>query len=493
MKKIVFLGFILLSITSFSQNEVDALRYSQNYFGGTARFVASGSALSSIAADMSCLSINPAALGKYKGSEIIITPAFTYNKTTSTFQNNSMDDFKFRFQMSNFGIVATHNNGEDADWKSVSFAFTYNRINDFNKNINIDGYNSQSSMTDYFAAMANGKKVDEFNNFLEGLAWEAYLIDPDTNIGNYHYKTALANYGARQVKNIDTRGGVGEYVFAIGTNYMNILQLGMGMGIQCVRYKETSNYAEIDDKDTIPLFNFFEFNNELKTTGSGFNLKFGLIYSPIPWVKLGLAVHTPTFFNLSDSYNSSIKSSFNDTLHGSGKLIKSKQGYYDYELTTPFRAVTSLGFVLFSSDENEPKLPIASVAVDYEYIDYSIARLRASDYTFRNENTFIEKSYKSVGNIRAGLEVRLNSIFLRGGVNYYESPYKKELPNKNAYKIAYTAGFGIKGDNSYLDFGVIYSQNKEKYYLYDPSIVPNNPANLTHNNIGIITTLGFRF
>ncbi|MCX7863177.1 MAG: outer membrane protein transport protein [Bacteroidales bacterium] len=491
MKKIVIL-LGLFPIALFSQNETDALRYSQNYFGGTSRFVTSGSAFSSIAADMSAISINPAALGKYKGSELTITPAFVYNKTSANYRDGIMDDFKFRFQMSNFGIVATHNNGDDVDWRTVSFAFTYNRINDFNRNINIDGYNNESSMTDYFAALANGKKVDQMNGFMEGLAWEAYLIDPDTT-GTYKYKSALSRYGARQAKNIDTRGGMGEYVFAIGGNYKDLLQLGMSLGIQSVRYREISDYAEIDEKDSIPSFNSFRFSQELKTTGSGFNFKFGLIYSPIPWFKLGLGLHTPTFFNLSDSYSSSIQSSFNDTLHGDGKVIKSKQGYYDYELTTPFRAIASTGFVFYSSDDDGVKKPLASIAVEYEYVDYSIARLRANDYTFRDENMLIERAYTAVGNIRVGAEYRISSIFLRSGFGYYPSAFKKGLANDNSVRYTYSLGIGIKGDNSYLDIGFIYSQHKEKYFLYDPSVIPNVPASLTHSNMGIITTLGFRF
>lgn len=493
MKKLIVSILSLFPIGMFSQNETDALRYSQNYFGGTTRFVSTGSAFSAIAADMSAISINPAALGKYKGSELTISPAFTYNKSTATFGGNSMDDFKFRFQMNNLGLVATHNNGDDVDWKTVSFAFTYNRVNDFNRNINIDGFNNESSMTDYFAALANGKKVEQFNGFLEGLAWESYLIDPDTTAGINRYRTTLPNYGARQVKNIDTRGGMGEYVFAIGGNYKNMLQLGMSLGIQTVRYKEISQYSEIDEKDTIPSFNFFEFNNELKTTGSGFNFKFGMIYAPIPWFRFGLSLHTPTFFNLSDSYSSSIKSSFNDTLHGDGRLIRSKQGYYDYELTTPFRAIGSVGFVLFSSEQDGINVPLASLSIEYEYVDYSIARLRAQDYTFRTENNIIEKAYTSVGNVRTGMEVRMGTIFLRGGFGYYPSPYKQGLANEKSNRMSYSFGLGIKGDNSYLDIGFVYINQKEKYFLYDPSLVPNNPANVTHNNVGIYTTLGFRF
>ncbi len=492
MKKVVLLGISLVNIITiiFAQNEEDALRYSQNFYGGTARFFSMGSSISPFAADNSAIGINPASLGKYKGSEITITPLFTYNKTSSSYLDGTLDDYRFHFQIGNLGIVLTHNNGEENNWKSVSFAFAYNRLNDFARYIKIEGYNTNTSMTDYFAALANGKKTDEFDGFNEGLAWEAYLIDPDTS-GNYKYISALPNYGTRQITNISTRGGMGEYIFAIAGNYKNSLYMGMSLGIQSIRYNNITNYSEIDEKDTIPSFNYFNFDKELKTTGSGFNFKFGLIYNPVPWVRLGMAFHTPTFFNLSDKYKSSIQSSFNDTLHGDGKIIHSKLGLYDYELTTPFKAIGSIGFVLY--DNSETKMPKVSISLEYEFIDYTMARLRADDYTFRNENNIIENAYRSTGNFRGGIEYRIDELFIRAGYALYQSPYSSNTSNSGASRSIYSLGFGIKGDNTYFDLGLFYAKEKVNYFIWDPSVVSIAPAKLTYNQFGLTATLGFRF
>ncbi|HOU98378.1 MAG TPA: hypothetical protein PLP65_05990 [Bacteroidales bacterium] len=491
MKKILSIVFSLSTLALLAQNEVDALRYSQNFYGGTARFMSTGGAFSSIAADVSAIGINPASLGKYKGSEITITPLFSLNNSSALYNSSTRDNFRYHFQMGNIGFVANHNNGDASDWKSVSFAFAYNRMNDFSRLINIEGYNKENSMTDYFASIANGKKVDEFDGFNEGLAWDSYLIDPDTN-GTNLYKTALPNYGEKQVKSLSSKGGMGEYLFSIAGNYKDVLFLGMSLGIQNVRYREFDNYSEIDDKDTIASFNYFNFNKELKTTGSGFNFKFGMIYTPIPWFRLGFAMHTPTFFNLSDSYSSSIKSSFNDNLHGDGKEIKSKQGVFDYQLTTPFKAIASAGFVLYSTN-NEVKSPLASISVEYEYVDYSMARLYSDGYGFDLENGVIEKAYRAVGNIRAGAEIKLSDIYLRGGYGFYPSPYESDQANSSANWSVYSFGIGIKGDYSYFDIGFNYSTFKEKYYLYDPSVTLTNAVSLTNNNVGMVATLGFRF
>jgi len=99
MKKILFVILSSLSVSLMAQNEVDALRYSQNYYIGTARFMSTGGAFSSLAADMSAISINPAALGKYKGSEITITPYFSLNSSSALYNGNTRDNFRYHFQM----------------------------------------------------------------------------------------------------------------------------------------------------------------------------------------------------------------------------------------------------------------------------------------------------------------------------------------------------------------------------------------------------------
>ncbi len=483
MKKWMFIIASFYSISLFSQNEVDALRYSTINYGGTSRFMTMGSSFGALGGDVSAISVNPASLGIYRSSELTITPYFSYNQSSAQYLGSTLDDYKFRFQMGNVGAVATHLNGKDEGWVSVSMALSYNRINDFGNYIKIQGYNNTSSMTDYFASLANGHNYENFDYFNEGLAWDSYLIDPDTSATN-KYKTTFPNYGEMQEKDINTRGGMGEYEFAIGGNYENKLYLGMSLGIETIRYKESSEYSEIDTKDTIPSFNYFNFKKELKTYGSGFNFKFGLIYRPLDWFRVGLALHTPTFFNLSDTYSSSMQSSFDDTLHGDGHVINSPAGNYDYELTTPFRAVASAGVLINK---------IVALSVEYEFVDYSMARLRANDYFFRDENDAIEESYRAVGIIRAGAEYRTGPISFRCGYGFYPSPFKSGLANEDANKSIYSLGIGIKGDDTYFDLGFTYSTMKEKYFLYDNAVIANTPATITHNNVGLIATFGVKF
>ncbi|MBI5540785.1 MAG: hypothetical protein HY951_12045 [Bacteroidia bacterium] len=483
MKKLVLIIGALLPIFCAAQNEVDALRYSQNFNSGTARYNAMGGAFGALGGDFSSLSTNPAGLGIYRSSEFMFTPQFSYNSSSTKYTDIALDDYKFRMNFANVGFVATHVSGREEGWVTTSFAVGYNRLADFNHFVKIEGQNNSSSMTDYFAALAKDKDSETMNYFNEGLAWDAYLIDPTTP-GATTYKSALPRYGEIQRKDINTKGGMGEYVISLAGNYSNKLYMGGTLGIQTIRYVENSFYSETDPHDSIPSFNKFDFQNDLKTTGAGFNFKFGLIYRPADWIRIGGAIHSPTFFNMHDEYNSSIQSSFSDTLHGTGEKVNSTQGTYDYELTTPFRAIGSLGFVISK---------FAIIGVEYEYIDYTTARLRADDYPFNTENNTIENAYTATGNIKVGAEFKNGPFSLRGGYCLYGSPYRSGQINENAIHSSYNAGFGIRNDDFYFDMAFTYLQGEEKYFLYDQSIVSVPPANIKNTNVGVMATFGFKF
>ena len=245
MKKLILIFSVLLPFICAAQNEVDALRYSQNLFGGTARYHAMSGAFGALGGDFSSLSTNPAGLGVYRSSEFMFTPQFSYNTSSTTYMNGTLDDYKFRMNFSNVGFVATHVSGREEGWVTTSFAAGYNRLADFNHFIKIEGQNNSSSMTDYFAKLAKGSKFNSNDNLYDNEemgAWWCYLINP-ANIDSTSYKSSLVNYGETQTKDINTKGGMGEYVISLAGNYSNKLYIGGTLGIQSVRYVENSFYA----------------------------------------------------------------------------------------------------------------------------------------------------------------------------------------------------------------------------------------------------------
>src|SRR5690606_31985648 len=132
--------------------------------------------------------------------------------------------------------------------------------------------------------------------------------------------------------------------------------------------------------DTLTDFKSFSLHDYVKTTGAGFNFKMGMIYKVRDWVRVGVAFHTPTIYAMSDDYESSMKSEMKD---GTTFSQSTPYGEYNYVLTTPYRMISSLAFVLGSH---------GVINADYELIDYTTARLKQDNtygsdgYDFSTEN-----------------------------------------------------------------------------------------------------------
>ncbi|MDD2387164.1 MAG: hypothetical protein PHP52_10335 [Bacteroidales bacterium] len=487
MKKILFLiSTVLMSITTLTaQNEIDALRYSYLIPGGTARSMGMAGSFGALGADASNLSFNPAGMGVYRSADFTFSPAFVVTNTDANYLENIANDYDFNFNINNFsyiGVIPTKMDG----LTSVNLGVSYNRLNNFHENIVIEGKNTNNSMTDWFAENGAGRTYDALDGFYSSLAWESYLIDLNPlDTTNRTYVSAYnGNYDQTQIQSIYRSGSQGEYNFAASANIMHKLFIGVSIGLQSIRYEEVKSLQEIDKDDNINGFNSFSFKESLETSGSGVNFKIGLIYSALPWFRIGGAIHTPTFYNLRDNYYTSISSSFED----SDKSINmdSPYGTFDYEINTPFRANGSLGFIIAKQ---------ALINVDYEFVDYNMARLRSNEYAFYDENTNIRKEYKNAHNIKLGFEYRYGALSFRAGGAYYDSPYKSDHANKDAYTFVYTGGIGIRGSSMYFDIAYAMVNNKNYYYMYEG--VDNNntsPATLlTKNQNRIITTVGFKF
>ena len=428
MKKQIFiLGIGLLSACStFAQNDIDAMRYSQITFGGTARFASMAGSMGALGGDISTLSFNPAGIAIFKKTELTISPAIFSQTTSSVYNATTSRDRKLNFNIGNIGLVASINLINDKNttgWENINFGFGHNRTNNFHNRMDIQATNKTSSMLDVFVANANGNAPTDFDAFSTDLAWQTYLINPDTN-GTYQYNHVIPNYGTKQRKLVETTGSMGETVISFGAIYKSKLYLGGTFGIVRVRYNEESTFEEIDEKDTIANFKSFTYGQYLATSGNGVNLKLGAIVRPNDWVRVGVAIHTPTSISLNDKYSSSMKS---DLENGIKYDTVSPEGEFDYRVTTPFRAIGSVGFVINK---------IGLINAEYEYVDYSYSQLHSTPNVFSEVNTLIRSKYTSTGNLRVGGEVRLDPIAVRLGYALYGSPFKSN-ENKNAKSISF--------------------------------------------------------
>jgi hypothetical protein len=455
--------FSILSISAFSQFADDALRMSQVYYQGTARSMALGGAIGAIGADFSSASMNPAGMGLFRTGEFNITPELATRNASSVYNGSLAESSRAVFNLSNLGLVMVKPLNSPNGWKFFQFGIGMNRINNYNSSVYMQGENTTSSKLDVYTELANGISYDQLeNNNPYDLypAWYLYLIDTIPGTIDQYYP-AVEYGGVTQQQQITTRGSTNEWVFSFSGNYKEFLYIGATIGLPYTRYFRESTYAEFDLADTIPYFNNWSVTEDLTTSGWGINLKLGAIVKPTEWLRIGAAFHTPTYYwSMSDSWYTNTTAE----LVGSDSY-KSIIGNFDYSLSTPLRAIGSIGFVIGQ---------YGFISADYEFADYSTSKFSAKSYNYIDVNSDIRSSYKSTNNLRIGTEWRASNFSFRGGYALYDSPYANNL--NDGKKQIISGGIGYKTAEYSIDFAYAHADKNEDYYLYSTENITTNPV-----------------
>lgn len=502
MKKLILTLFAsagLMSLT-FGQYVDQALIFSQQNFGSTARSKAMGNAFGAIGGDFSSLSINPAGIGIYLRSETTGTlNIMGINNTEATYRGQITDDRSNNFNFRNFGyIMAAPVQSEGSGLVSFNFGIGFNKLNNFNQSISVGKNNSPYSKTDAFALNTNGinskNLLDQYNPYTNGtpweskMAWETYLMNvrnPDQDgMGNTYESILLTNELVNQNLTINKEGYVNEYVISMGANFNHKLYLGATIGMQDIYYNESKSYSEDGE------FGRFDYVSSERTRGNGYNIKLGIIYRPVPSLRLGAAIHTPTFFSLKEAYSSVMTSNLQNVSTAADGLHSAETplGDFEYKMDTPMRAIGSLAWQFGKK---------GMVSFDYEYVDYSKMKLRKGlgGYNFSLENTDINTIYRSVSNLRFGGEIKATeALSLRAGYELFGNPYKsfsynQSQPNKDYSYNTINAGIGYRINNVSLD--VSYSLGNRTDYNYMDNI-DAEPVKYHMSNNEVVFTLGIK-
>jgi hypothetical protein len=501
MKQIISVLFLLvMGSVSLAQNEVDALRYSQNNVIGTARSAGMAGAFGALGADFSSLSINPAGLGVYRTSEFVFTPQLSFSSIDATYNGMTKNDEADNFSLANIGMVLAQelpNRLNKDGWRFIQFGFGINRLNNFNYRSNIEGVNTQNTMGDYYANVANGLgypysviEDDEYDEFAYlNPAWWTYAIGEYSDTSLYYSGSANTPYHQKQSSH--TWGSMNEVAFSFGANYNDKLFVGASLGFPYIRYFQERSYTETNTAPGIDSVNYrsFSVSDRLETKGTGVNMKFGLIFKPINWLRIGGAIHTPTWYsNMTDELYVDMHTNF-DTPDNSGDRdyyasfpYLSDTKIYEYDLRTPFKAFGN--FAVFIKK-------YGLFSFDYEYIDYGSAKLRSVDYDYDYENDAIANKYVATHNFKIGTEWRYANFAFRGGYAIYASPYADKI--NDGERTIYSLGLGYRVKSFFIDFAYVHTETNEDYYLYGNDIVQVNATQMDYTKNRFLMTLGFKF
>ncbi len=502
MKKLILTLFAtagLLSL-SFGQYVDQALIFSQQNYGSTARSKGMGNALGAVGGDFSSLSINPAGIGVYLRSEVTGTlNVLGINNTEATYRGQITDDRNNNFNLRNFGYVfANPSQSGGSGLVSFNFGLGFNKLNNFNQTISVGKTGSPYSKMDAFALNSNGipssdlDKTDAYRDpaipWESIMSWRNFLINPVPGSTDNSYQSILfPNELVNLNQTTSKEGFINEYVVSIGANFNHQVYLGATLGLQDLYYNESKTYAEDGGNGG---FGRFDYYSAARTRGFGYNLKVGVIYRPIPALRLGAAIHTPTFFDLKEEYSSAMSSNLQnvspdaDGPHSTETSVNS----YDYKMDTPMRAIGSIAYQFGKK---------GMISFDYEYVDYSKMKLRNGDdgYNFSFENTDIKAIYQSVSNLRFGGEIKpIEPLSLRAGYELFGNPFKtvidnKSQPNKDFSYNTVNVGIGYRINN--VSFDVSYSLGTRTDYYYMDNI-DDEPVKYHNTNNEIVFTLGIK-
>lgn len=532
--------------TASAQSAVDAYSLSRNDFKGTARFMSMGGAFGALGGDISTLNQNPGGIGIYRSNDVGITLDLDLQHSSTNTGGLKMTDNQTKFHVNNFGYIGAINTGSDVI-PFLNFGASYTRANSFDRRFRGRNGNLQGSFSNFIAGATSGEgsyagwsqadltQIDnDYNPYTDSwapwmsiLAYNAYLINPQPGTpesANKYQGLWQGGTSGNSEMVYEEKGYVDEYNISFGGNVMNTLYWGLGFGITDINYPANSFFDEELSHASIPNYEatgvvngdaYYGLDSWKHITGTGFNFKLGVIVKPINELRLGLAVHTPTYYNLTQQSWARVDYNYSSGYNSSAETNDGWNYQIDWKLRTPWRLIVSVAGVLGGR---------AIISADYEYRPYQNMAIRDADgnpFTYSGSSTDflkgdIESYYQSSNILRVGAEYRLTPAWsVRAGVNYESSPstsYARSaqadiftegpqdcgtMPSYTMDKATtyLTCGLGYRYQSFYIDAAYVYKNQKAEYRPYTPNDYTATPAatEVTDSNSQIVLSMGFRF
>jgi long-subunit fatty acid transport protein len=258
---------------------------------------------------------------------------------------------------------------------------------------------------------------------------------------------------------------------------------------------------------------YMNYQQTTHLSGSGVNLKIGMTVRPLPWLRIGIAYHTPTAYSLSLRYSADMWSETYSAGDNPDGYDIDKDGYmYDYVESPEWEDAGE-----YSWNYRSPSRLMVGAAVtiaqrvilsaDYERSWYQKMRLTSSPISNLDYTSTIQEQFRGSNTLRVGAEfralpfmdIRAGYIFSDGGLQNGDQIFTHPLISRENY---ITAGLGFKlGNMTYLDFAYQYNKRERTWYqsfyavdAFDPELnIESVPVRTNSYRHLAVLTLGFRF
>ena len=450
MKRFLLMILLGSSLNMFAQDPEDGLRLSWFAPNGTARSNALGGAMGSLGGDLSSNHINPAGLGFYKSGELLLTPKFALQSNNLNYLDKQSSSTASRFNFGTIGAVFADGKRKN-NWTSSAFSITYTQIADYNNRISFSGKNNFSSYSEKYLEELindNADTLSALNNYIFGssLAFRTYLVDTmadaSGNVTGYQSLVPIST-GVNQSYKSETSGGYNELAFGWGGNMADKLYLGASFVMPMINFNRTTTYSETDiTNNANNYFGGFTVNDDFSSRGWGIGAKFGIIYKPESFLRVGFSLQTPQLISFRDQISA--------------------------DMTTNTESYAGLQSV-YSSELNEA----------------------TTDY-YNNVNTTIKAAYKNNVNLKIGSELKLNNNWMaRAGAAYYGSPYKDENIKASIFNLS--GGIGYRTNKHFIDLTIVSTSSRDAIFPYRLNDKPNTYAAINGNRLMFNIGYGIRF
>lgn len=547
MKKILSIMTAAMLGTAVSAQETyDNAQLATKDLNGTARYVGMGGAMEALGADLSTIGTNPAGIGMFRRGMVAGSFGFNTLSDAKSFGNANKTNMSFdqagfvysmrsgRHSMLNFGFNYTKSKNFDqiltaagrlnnASQNKLSAMKNANGVYTLqDKNNGLVSNSGAYSQADYLYSNVlfnhyDANNPNDPNNAMLSEGDKGVIVNQTTGLPVYYNATGY-DFGR------STTGYIGQYDFNVSGNSNDRFYWGFTVGIYDVHYNGSSLYSEslVDGNTAI---GDVAMNDERKITGTGFDVKAGLIFRPAeesPF-RIGLYVHTPTWYDLTTRNYTVLNNNTNEA-YGSTERGKSSESY-DFKFYTPWRFGVSLGHTVGN---------YLALGATYEYADYTTNDIRVNDggevdywgnyyeTSSRDEamKQNIKNSLKGVHTVKLGMEFKPEKNFaVRLGYNYQSAMYNKNgfkdgsLESYGTYYASttdytnwkdthrFTAGVGYNYGKFSFDLAYQYSQTNGDFYPFMSYVDDSEPkfdnvcdaVKVSNKRNQLLFTVGYKF
>lgn len=564
-KKLLAGMLVALPSAMMGQTAIDAFSISQSDMRGTARFMSMGGAFTALGGDISTLNQNPGGIGVYRSSDISasLDINFKSGKFNAGAGSNSWNHTDVA--CNNFGYIGTVNLGSSSVMPFFNWGVSYSRVASFDRRFRGTFGSIDTSLSNFVADNTNRTFLnnggippqqmqfvqgsdynpywDDYNGnpyapWLSTLMYTAGVINPisansSTYTGLYDYQNSSAVADIE----VEEKGHVDEYAIDFGGNISDVVFWGIGFGITDVDFRSRSYYSESINNALVPASAYdggtvtgtadYTLANYKHIYGSGFNFKAGLIIKPVNEFRLGIAVHTPTYYNLSYEGSGQVgyyydSPEYNKPVSGTAVTDDQYMREFDWRCRTPWRLMVGAAGVIGGR---------AIISADYEY--RASNDIKVQDYdgnNYSDVNGDIKNYYQASNILRLGLEYRVTpQVSLRAGYSYESSPVTTTAmdgyttkgqaidanyvytsgPDDTETQPSYsfdkstqyvTCGIGYRYKNVYADLAYVHRHRSSKFNAFSnynefvtDYYVPAPTGKVSDDNNSLVLTVGVRF